>query len=62
MTTKNDLVEGEEICNKCNGSGFLKPKKGYHWGPFCNKCKGEGIVTWLEQIFDNKGEKHDNIN
>jgi len=44
-----DLKEGEEYCNKCEGTGRLN-------GPyrFCDKCHGEGKLDWIEKLVGKK--------
>lgn len=47
---KLELVEGESICNECNGVGYYKyheEAQEYRW---CEKCKGTGKLTWIEEI------------
>jgi len=40
---KSNLLQGEEICSKCNGTG--KYNKGV-----CNKCFGAGKLDWIDNI------------
>ena len=46
---KLELLEGEMICPKCNGTGVYYNK--YDISTFtCSKCLGEGKLDWIENI------------
>jgi hypothetical protein len=42
------LKEGEELCNRCIGAGFLEKEGEYCIS--CPKCLGRGKLDWVEQI------------
>jgi DnaJ-class molecular chaperone len=39
------LLEGSEVCNRCNGQGMLWTPSRLGWsGSGCDKCSGKGII------------------
>ena len=42
---KRELLEGEYICPKCDGTGSDERAI---W--ICDKCDGEGIVDWISKV------------
>lgn len=39
-----ELIDGELICSKCDGEGFIDD------GFVCEKCFGEGKVDWISNV------------
>jgi DnaJ-class molecular chaperone len=48
---KEPLQEGEEICEECNGKGFLKVFVGINEKRElpCSECGGKGKIWWTEK-------------
>ena len=55
--TEKDLEEGEMICSKCKGVGFLKKIKSENisiYKDVCPKCHGAGKLDWIENVIGKK--------
>ena len=49
--TNDDLLPGEMICDKCNGTRWLDGTgKKSDWQYTCDKCWGAGKVDWISHI------------
>jgi len=49
-----ELEEGEMVCDKCEGTGWMN----HHWADLpCEKCNGKGKLDWIENIVGVKVEK-----
>jgi len=42
------LEEGEIICNKCEGSGYISVGSNFY--QLCPKCQGEKKLDWISAI------------
>lgn len=47
MPKKLKLKEGEVLCDKCYGKGFLGKGRAL---PICPKCFGAGKLDWIENV------------
>jgi hypothetical protein len=55
--TEEDLEEGELICSKCNGVGFLNKIESENTSIYkdtCPKCQGSGKLDWIENVMGKK--------
>jgi len=55
--TEEDLEEGEMICSKCKGVGFLNKIKSENTSMYkdiCPKCQGSGKLDWIENVMGKK--------
>ncbi len=51
---KTKLEEGEVICSKCEGEGWVKKDAAFPslpgFSPRCSKCNGQGKLDWVSNI------------
>lgn len=56
MDKKVKLIEGEEHCLRCEGTGWYPPERNFmsviqH---LCAFCKGRGKIDWITQMTRNR--------
>ena len=58
---KETLEEGEVICSKCEGVGFVDKIKSDNTSLYkgsCPKCHGTGKLDWIENVLGKKPDHH----
>lgn len=51
---RNELKEGELICDMCNGTGNFPVSDNGENCAICSKCWGKGSVDWIENVMGRK--------
>lgn len=50
MDLKYKLKKGEQVCDKCEGIGYIPRKNIFSKAEICEKCQGDGYIDWISNV------------